>query len=127
MPDPAPVGELIDIYYRVREERKLIREQDKELTRKLDVLKEAIIEKLDAEKSDLGRGLVATASVTENVVGTMKDYERFSQFVYRHKALHLLDKRINSAAYREMLEERGEVPGVEPFTRRDLSVTKRSK
>lgn len=127
MPDPTPVGELIDIYYRVREERKIIRERDKELTRKMDVLQLAIIEKLDAERSDLGRGKVATGSVQENIIGTMKDYESFSQFVYRHKALHLLDKRINSAAYRKELEVRGEVPGVEPFTKRVLSVTKRSK
>lgn len=127
MPDVTPVGDLIDIYYRVREERKLIREQDKALTQKMDILHQAIIEKLDAEKSDLGRGQVATGSVGEHIVGTMRDYPDFERFVYRHKALYLLDKRINSAAYRKELEIRGSVPGVEPFTKRVLSVTKRSK
>jgi len=127
MPDPASAGELIDAYFKLREERRELNEQIRSINQDLEALKLAIIEKLDDSKLDMGRGHLATAAIQERVVPTLKDFESFERFVYRHKALHLMETRISAKAFREMLEERGEVPGVEPFTRRDLSVTVRRK
>lgn len=127
MSDPTPVGQLIDVYYRVREERSALLNEVKELNRKLATLELAIIDKLNESKLEGGRGSVATGSITETVVGTLNDYDKLSQFIYRHKKIHLLERRISSVAFREELSIRGEVPGVEPFTRVKLNVQKRSK
>lgn len=127
MPDSAPVGELIDAYFRIREERNAINNKAKELNDKLARLEGAIIESLDHSRIDQGRGNFATGSISETVVPTIKDFSKVQNFIYRHKALHLMEARISSRVYREMLEERGEVPGLEPFTRRKLNVQKRSR
>lgn len=127
MSDPTPVGELIDAYYRLREERNEVMNEVKEMNRKLEVLKLAITEKLEEQGLEGGRGHEATGSISESIVGSLQDYEKFSQFVYRHKKIHLLEKRISVPSFREELELRGEVPGVEPFTKIKLNVQKRSK
>lgn len=127
MVDSAPVGQLIDAYFDLREEKRTHEAQIKILNDHMSRIEAAIMEKLDHEQVDQSRGHKATASISESVVPTVTDYEAFSKFVLRHKAIHLLEKRVSSRAYREMLEERGEVPGLEPYTKRRLNVQKRSK
>lgn len=127
MPDPAPLGDLIDAYYKLREDRNQINKQAAAITQDMERLKLAIIEKLDSQKSDLGRGQLATGSIKESIVPTIKDFVDTSKFIYRHKAIHLMETRISAKAYREFLKERGGVPGLEPFTRRDLNVQVRSR
>lgn len=126
MAEKTPVGLLIDTYYGLREDRDDLAAQVKELNRKMEVLKLEIIQKLNESKIDSGRGSVATGSINEVVVGTIKDFDRLTAFIYRHKKIHLLERRVASSAFREELKIRGEVPGVEPFTRINLNVTKRT-
>jgi hypothetical protein len=122
----TPVGQLIDIYYRLREERNEIKAQEKELTRKMETLKLEIIQRLQDHKLEGGRGKVATGSINEIIVPTIKNYDALVRFIYRHKKIHLLERRVSSGPFREELKERGEVPGLEPFTRINLNVQKRS-
>lgn len=127
MVDSAPVGQLIDAYYDLREQKRVHEAEIKILNDHMSSIEAAIVEKLDAEQVDQSRGHKATASISESIVPTVSDYDAFSKFVLRHKALHLLEKRVSAKSYREMLEERGEVPGLEPYTKRRLNVQKRSK
>lgn len=125
--DPAPVGELIDAYYNLREQKRALNAEIKNINDDLERLKLVIIAKLDNQKLEGARGHLATGGIKETVVGTIKDYSEMENWIYRHKRLDLLEKRISSTAFRSILEERGQIPGVEPFTRRDLSVQVRSK
>ena len=72
-------------------------------------------------------GLQVSISVSANE--TIEDYEKFSQFILRNKALHLVQRRISPAALREWNEAnpRKQVPGVGLFEKRRLSVTKVNK
>tara|TARA_R100001143_G_scaffold61244_2_gene61687 strand:+ start:149 stop:538 length:390 start_codon:yes stop_codon:yes gene_type:complete len=125
--DTTPIGLLIDAYYRLRDERNELNKQVKEINGKLYELGEVIIARLDEDCVDSSRGAEATASIKETVVAHIEDFDQFEKFVIRHKKLHLLEKRVSSAAFRAELEERGEVPGLKPFTKRTISVQKRSK
>lgn len=58
----------------------------------------------------------------------IQDYAAFEQFVYRKKALHLLERRIGSVAYKELKEAAGgkPLPGLSEFQQLKLNV-KRAK
>ena len=65
-----------------------------------------------------------TLSINESIVPQLKAWEQFEAYVYRNRALHLLERRIHTTAWREELQTRDNtpIPGVEPWTRIRLSV-----
>lgn len=65
-----------------------------------------------------------TLSINESIVPQLKSWDRFEPFVYRNQALHLLERRIHTTAWREELAARNNtpIPGIEPWTRIRLSV-----
>jgi hypothetical protein len=68
-------------------------------------------------------------TISEDDKDVIEDWTKFSAFVLRHKALHLLQRRISPVALREMVESLGgePVPGLGHFSVRRLHVTKFSK
>lgn len=68
-------------------------------------------------------------TISEDDKDVIQDWEAFSRFVLRKKALHLLQRRISPVALREMLEslDGQPVPGLGKFPVRRLHVTKFSK
>jgi hypothetical protein len=67
-----------------------------------------------------------TATVTESVLPQVKDWDAFYRFILRNKAVHLLERRPLSSAFRETLELRNgrPIPGVESFIKRSISLRK---
>ena len=65
-----------------------------------------------------------TLAISESIVPQLKSWEKFEPYVYRNQALHLLERRIHTTAWREALEDRQgtAIPGIEPWTRVKLSV-----
>lgn len=65
-----------------------------------------------------------TVSITESIVPQIKDWPAFERYVLRHKATHLLERRVHTTAWREELLSRQDtpIPGIEPYTRIRLSV-----
>lgn len=63
-------------------------------------------------------------SITETVVPSVKDWGKLHAFITSENALYLLERRVSSTAYRELLELRGGdlIPGVESFTKQALSL-----
>lgn len=112
-----------------------IRGQITALNKEVDTLKQArdeaeqqLIESMDALGTDQVRNEHATASVTERVVPQVEDWDRFTTFIMRNKALYLLERRPAATAYREMLEQRKgrPIPGVQSFTKRTIGLRSRS-
>lgn len=117
------IGQLIDYDFELRE-------KIRELGKKVDALKEErekvekqILEAMDEQTLPRASGTKATASVIEQVVGHVQDWDRFYGFITRTKAFHLLERRIASAPYREELKARGKpIPGVVPYTKRTIGL-----
>lgn len=97
----------------LREAKRLLAETEDEL---MLVMREQGLTRVSSQGLTLG--------ITESIVPQLKAWEKFEPYVYRNKALHLLERRIHTTAWREELEERQgtAIPGVEPFTRVRLSV-----
>lgn len=115
------VDALAKLHARWAKEVKVAATTEKEVKFAEEVLKKMLDEmKLPAMTSKLGE-----IEIKESIVPTAKDWDAFYKYLFRHKATHLLERRIAVKAYREELEARNGVPipGVEPFTRRVLKFT----
>lgn len=63
-------------------------------------------------------------AITSTRVPTLADWAKFIAFAVRKENLDLLQKSVNSPAWRERMAAGKQVPGVEPFDRVTLRVTK---
>ena len=108
----------------LREQKRRLEAEIKTLDAKLSTNEQAIIELAD----DLGLDRFAvgklTFSISEQTVGNVEDWDDLYQFIRDNDAFYLLQRRLANAAYKEMLDSGGALPGVVPFTKRSLNMRK---
>lgn len=121
---PDTLGACIDALYKKRAERL-------ELSKQLDVLKEVeaeytnhILNSFNKTEIVGAKGEVATASIKRTTVYQLVDWDRFINYVSENNAWDLLRKQPGSTACKERFEAGVEVPGIDPFVKIDLSLTK---
>lgn len=116
----AKVNELHD-------QREKIREVEAKLTglkKTYSTLADELMDTMEDSGLDQIRGTKATLSLKKTDVANVKDWEKVYNYIHRHKAFHLMFRRIADAAFREELELRGKrgIPGIEIFTRRSCGL-----
>lgn len=117
------IGQLIDYDYELREKIRALSQQVDELKEEREKVESQILEVMDEQGVVRASGSKATASVTEQIVGHVKDWDRFYGFISRTKSFHLLERRVANGAYREAIASRDKpIPGVEPFTKRAIGL-----
>ena len=119
---PRTLGALIDALDDAREVKRALAVQTKEAEATYNELAAEIIAKMDAEDTRKGEGKKAGASITEVVVGQIDDYDTFTKYIKRTGYFHLLERRVSAVAFRELFEQKGAVPGLVPFTKRNLNL-----
>lgn len=117
------LGQMIDKMNDIREKKRALAEEEKALTAQYDELKGEVIAKLRAEDADKASGKKATASISENVVATIEDWDALTKYIKRTGHFHLFQRRVSDPAFRELLEMKGGVPGLTPFTKVDIRLT----
>jgi hypothetical protein len=118
-----PLGALIDSINEVRESRRILAAQDKELEATYKDLEEKIKARLDAEGMDKATGKKATASLTTVTVATIKDWDAVCKWVKKTGHFQLFQRRISDPAYREILElKKAGVPGLDAFDKINLNL-----
>lgn len=65
-----------------------------------------------------------TASVTEVVLPQVTDWDEVYKHIKETGDFYLLQKRPAAAAFRELHESGQEIPGMEPYTKRSISLRK---
>ena len=114
------LGQLID-------DLKIRRDQIRDLQKTLDAAKEEyehlerdIMAKLNEQGLTNSRSNLAIATITEQTVANVNDWDAFMDYVFTNDARHLLQRRIASRAALEEMEDNGDaIPG--------LAVTKLTK
>ena len=122
------IGQLIDRLYKVKVKiAEISAKRIKPLKDEQADLESQLIAALDAAGIEQGRGRVATGSISETDVPTVRDWEKVYAWVHRNKAYHLFVRRLSSASFRELLAQRNNraIPGIEKFTKRSISTRKR--
>lgn len=122
---PTTTGGIIDALFEIREQKRELARQDRALSEKTEALERLLFERLDAEETTKAAGRAASVSVSEEVVPSIEDWESFYEYVRKNDAFHLLQRRLNNAAWRETVELEGSPPqGTQPFTKRKLNLRK---
>lgn len=114
------LGQLID-------DLKIRRDQIRDLQKTTDAAKEEyerlereVMTKLNENGLTNSRSNLAIATITEQTVANVTDWDVFMEYVFQNDARHLLQRRIASRAALEEIEDNGEaIPG--------LSLTKLTK
>jgi len=122
---PDDLGVCIDKLYILRSQRLVLSKEVAERKRTEAAYRSHIITKLRDIKLDGGRGAAASASITEKVEPTPKDWPTIWAYIAEHDAFDMLAKKLSGKAIKERWDQGEEVPGIERFTKIDLSLKKR--
>lgn len=124
--DPLTVRELVENLVNIRDERSNLSEKDKFLSEQYRAVESVLMAKLDEQgmKRATVDG-VATATLTESVVPNVVDWDALYEYILANNATHLLQRRPSTAAFRELHDMGESVPGIEPYTKRSISLRKR--
>lgn len=118
------LAQAVDEYYTTRELRLRKQKDIEELQKKEHELKAFLIENIG--KSDAmgvcGKLMRATIKTTE--VPSAKDWPSIYEYVRKHKAWDLLQRRLSVTAIRERWNDGVEVKGVERVLVPDISLTR---
>lgn len=87
-------------------------------------IEEDLIEEMTSQGVQSVSGRKATASISENLVPAVDDWDSFHAWIRRNNAFYLLQRRANSAPYRELMETRHgkKLPGVNSVILRTLNL-----
>ena len=118
----ATIGELADKLHSIRERKKAAEEAVKAIQEEYERAELELFEAADAQQTTTGKGKLASFSIGESVLPQVKDWDAFHKFIYKHKYAHLLERRPSVTECRELFESRGDIPGVERFTKRKINL-----
>ena len=118
----STIGVKIDQLHALREQKRALEEQIRQLSGQMDVLENDLIDQMDKEGVSKSTGNAATVSITASVKPSVDNWDAFYAYIHRFKYYHLLERRPSVTGCRELLEIKGKIPGVVPFTQRKLNI-----
>jgi seryl-tRNA synthetase len=107
------INELIAQRKEVKEQISQLNEELKDLKAKQDELDFALIQKMDAEGLSRTANDFASVSINEEIVPDVADWDALYEHIITTKDFSLLQRRVSSTAYRELLKIGEAVPGLE--------------
>ena len=117
------LGQKIDTLFLLREEKLKQNEIVKSIQREFDSLEEDIILNLQAEDVKAAKGNNASASVKMGFYPTVNDLEMFANWVVKNKKYEMMQRRLSSAAVKEMYDSTNKLPpGTEAHTKAKLNL-----
>ena len=119
------LGENINALYELKEKKAELNKLIEIIEEKYTKIENDIIIQLRDVGMTSGEASRASATISESIVPTVKDWDKFYQYINETNSLFLLEKRPSVTAYRDLLQAGEEIPGVEPFTKTKLSLKKR--
>lgn len=117
-------GEIIAELDQIREERKRIAQRDKELVELWRVLEGKLIELGDKLGMKRMSSDSHTATITQEVLPTLEDFDALWEYIKENDAPHLLQRRVSAGAYRELQDAGVDIPGITPYVQRKISLRK---
>lgn len=124
---PKTIGACADKLYKLREKRYELSRQIKEIEAEEAEIKEYIINNLNKQESAGVSGKIANVRVKAENVPVVEDWEAFYKYVARTKSFDMLQRRINTKAVRERIEDKKDFAskaGIGSFTTVSVSITK---
>jgi hypothetical protein len=126
---PPTIGSLADQRWELKLRKAAADKVVKDIEAEIKALEGTIIEMLDSQDTRKGEGRLCSISINSSIQPTTVDWDSYMKFVAAGKRgdknayLHLVQRRVAVEAWRELLGLGINVPGIEPYTARTLSVT----
>jgi hypothetical protein len=121
---PKTIGACIDMLYKNRAERLALNTKIEELKKSEGSLEAHIINSFSKTDITGAKGKVATAGIKTTTTVDTEDWDTYLAYVVKNKAWDLLRKQPAVRAVQERWEQGQEIPGVKPFVKIGLSLTK---
>jgi hypothetical protein len=116
------IGDMIDQLHLIREKKRLLQAEIDAVEGEYKGVEEELMERLAAQTIDGAKGKLASCSISSSVIANVQDWDKLNAWIAKTKNFQLYQRRITDAAYREMLEMKGAVPGIESFVKKRLNV-----
>ena len=120
--DPPSLGATTDKMWQLREDKRALDAKLKVVEGQIKELETTLFELLDAQDTRKAEGKKASVSIGESTVATVEDWDALWPYIVKNKFFHLVQKRVSDPGMRELWALKKVVPGVQPFTKRTLSV-----
>lgn len=121
---PKSIGACIDMLYEQRAERLELQKIVDNAKAEEAKLEEHIINSFGKQELNGAKGDVAIAAVKRDTVLNVTDWDGLLAWVVKTKSWDVLRKQPSSTAIKARWNNHEEVPGVEPFVKVSLSLTK---
>ena len=121
------IGQLLDQLAKQRKIKADLDAKVKDVEGEINALKLEILNALQSAGMTKASGKSLTVSIKQDVVPNVTDWDALYAFIKKNNYFHLLQRRVSTAAWKELHEQlsakKKEVPGTEAFVKVDLSVT----
>jgi hypothetical protein len=118
------LNDKIDEMFLLRERKRGLEGQVKEVNAEIAQCQEDLMRRLDEVGTATARGSMASIVITENVVPNIDDWGAVSEWVVENDAVYLLHRRVSAGPWKELMDAGQNVPGITPYTKRAISLTK---
>lgn len=122
---PKELGDKLDELNELRDRKRELNAELKELDERYKALEWEIIQDLDQQGTDMSRTPRVSASIGEQVVPNAVDWDEVQEYIRANDAQYLYERRLASGPCNELWQAGETIPGVEPFTRRKINLRKR--
>lgn len=121
------IGTLVDqlarLHDKVTKQKEIVKREEMklaEIKNKYYAKEEEIINHFPDEELTGAAGKLGAVSLDIKEIPTVSDWPKFYAYIIKNKATDLLQKRINTTAYRERAEAKEKVPGTKIFRKKTL-------
>jgi len=118
------LDEEIDKMFMLREQKKGLETQVKEVNEEIKQCEQNLLARLDEVGTTTARGTLASVVKTESLVPRIIDWGLVSDYIMENDAVYLCHRRISSGPWRELRDAGTDIPGIEPYTKIAISLTK---
>lgn len=114
----------IDEMYLLREQKKGLEAQVKEVNAKIAACNDWLLDKLKEVGTTTARGQNASATITESIVPNIEDWGAVSDWIIENDGVYLVHRRISAGPWKELMDAGTVVPGIAPYTKTSISLRK---
>lgn len=124
---PQTVADMMARMFAIRDRKRELEEETKALNEEWEAIEASLMAQMNEQGSTRVATGQGTAILSETIVPQVEDWESFIHWARDNDALHMIQRRVSSPAYREMVESGQEVPGLTPFMKRSINLRAATK
>jgi hypothetical protein len=126
MSEEPNAEKLAKVYIKIRDRRRELEKEDKELKEQIDMIEAQLLEICKEQGASTIRTQFGTVSKRISKHYWTSDWDAFNTFILEHKIPHLYQQRISNSVMAQFLEENPDLhpPGLNADVKQTIVITK---